>query len=129
MSAAPELYDIHERSYEPVTRELDGPLTVVEGAVPPGLRGVLFRNGPGRLQLHGQRYGHLFDGDGHINRFAFTDDGVLYRNRYVRTREFLAEEAARRILYRNFGTNIPGGLHKNLFRTRFKNVANTSVIH
>lgn len=125
---APDLAAIFERSNDSVTQEFDRPLPIVEGAVPPELRGVLFRNGPGRLELYGQRYGHLFDGDGHLNRFSFTDAGVTYRNRYVRTREFLAEEAARTILFRNFGTNIPGGLRKNLLRTRFKNVANTSVV-
>lgn len=128
MSGAPELYDIYERSNEAVTQEFDVRLPLCEGAVPDELRGVLFRNGPGRLELYGHRYGHLFDGDGHINRFAFDGRGVTYRNRYVRTREFLAEESARRILFRNFGTNIPGGLLKNLLRTRFKNVANTSVV-
>jgi all-trans-8'-apo-beta-carotenal 15,15'-oxygenase len=128
MSAAPELYEIYERSNEAVTQEYDVRLPLLEGAVPEQLRGVLFRNGPGRLELYGHRYGHLFDGDGHINRFAFDGRGVTYRNRYVRTREFLAEESARRILFRNFGTNIPGGLLKNLLRTRFKNVANTSVV-
>jgi all-trans-8'-apo-beta-carotenal 15,15'-oxygenase len=129
MSAAPDLYEVYERSNESVTQEHDVRLERVEGALPAELRGVLFRNGPGRLELYGQRYGHPFDGDGHINRFAFDGRDVSYRNRYVRTREFLAEESARRILFRNFGTNIPGGLRKNLFRTRFKNVANTSVVH
>lgn len=31
-------------------------------------------------------------------------------------------------MFRNFGTNIPGGFHKNLLRMRFKNAANTSVV-
>lgn len=128
MTAAPDLTAIYERSNDAVTQEFDTILPVLEGAVPDDLRGVLLRNGPGRLELYGQRYGHLFDGDGHINRFAFTDRGISYRNRYVRTREFLAEESARKILFRNFGTNIPGGLRKNLLRTRFKNAANTSVV-
>lgn len=123
-----DLDEVYRRSTEPVTEEVDVPLTLTEGAVPAGLRGVLFRNGPGRMELYGQPYGHLFDGDGHLNRFEFSDAGVRYRNRYVRTREFLEEEAARKILYRNFGTNIPGGFHKNMLRMRFKNAANTSVV-
>lgn len=129
MTVSADLSAIYERSNDAVTQEFDVSLPILEGAVPGDLRGVLLRNGPGRLELYGQRYGHLFDGDGHINRFAFTDRGISYRNRYVRTREFLAEESARRILYRNFGTNIPGGLRKNLLRTRFKNAANTSVVY
>ena len=123
-----DLGEVYLRSTEAITAEVDVLLPVVEGTVPPGLRGVLFRNGPGRMELYGQRYEHPFDGDGHLNRFEFTDTGIRYRNRYVRTREFLEEEAARKILYRNFGTNIPGGFHKNLLRMRFKNAANTSVV-
>ncbi len=123
-----DLGEVYLRSTEAVTDEVDVALTVVEGAVPEGLRGILFRNGPGRMEVYGQRYGHPFDGDGHLNRFEFTDAGIGYRNRYVRTREFLAEEAARKIVYRNFGTNVPGGFHKNLLRMRFKNAANTSVV-
>jgi all-trans-8'-apo-beta-carotenal 15,15'-oxygenase len=123
-----DLQEAYRRSNESVTEELDVRLELLAGAVPEGLRGVLVRNGPGRMECHGQPYGHPFDGDGHLNRFAFDDAGIGYRNRYVRTREFLAEESARRILYRNFGTNIPGGLTKNLLRMRFKNAANTSVL-
>jgi all-trans-8'-apo-beta-carotenal 15,15'-oxygenase len=123
-----DLAEVHLRSNEAVVDEVDTTLAIVEGALPGGLRGVLYRNGPGRMELYGQRYGHPFDGDGHINRFEFTGLGVGYRNRYVRTREFLEEESARKILYRSFGTNIPGGLHKNLLRMRFKNAANTSVV-
>jgi len=123
-----DLAEVYLRSNEPVTDEVDTTLPVVEGALPPELRGVLVRNGPGRMEIHGQRYGHPFDGDGHLNRFEFSPLGVAYRNRYVRTREFLAEESARKILFRNFGTNIPGGFHKNLLRLRFKNAANTSVV-
>ena len=123
-----DLGEVYLRSTEAVTDEVDVSLPVVEGTVPAGLRGVLFRNGPGRMELYGQRYEHPFDGDGHLNRFEISDTGIHYRNRYVRTREFLEEEAARKILYRNFGTNIPGGFHKNLLRMRFKNAANTSVV-
>ncbi|MCU0655162.1 MAG: carotenoid oxygenase family protein [Polyangiaceae bacterium] len=111
-----------------VDEEVVTRLPVVSGALPPGLRGVLFRNGPGRQERGGLTYGHPFDGDGMLTRFAFTPQGVLYRNRFVETREFLAERAARKPLFRGFGTNLPGGLRANLLRIRFKNAANTSVI-
>ncbi len=98
------------------------------GSVPPDLAGVLFRNGPGRLERGGVPYGHPFDGDGHIVRLAFDQGQVHYTNRFVRTRGFVAEEAAGRILFRGFGTNRPGGLFANLLRLNFKNTANTNVI-
>jgi len=117
------------RSYETVAEESDQDLTIVEGEIPGDLRGVLYRNGSGRMERAGVFYGHPFDGDGMVSRFAFTHLGIHYRNRFVRTRGYVEEEIAGRILYRNFGTNIPGGILKNLFRVRFKNAANTSVIH
>jgi len=101
---------------------------VVEGVVPETVRGVLLRNGPGRSSRGGVRYGHPFDGDGFLQRLEFGDGRVRYRARFVRTREFEAEEAAGRILFRGFGTNRPGGFLPNALRMRFKNAANTSVV-
>jgi all-trans-8'-apo-beta-carotenal 15,15'-oxygenase len=103
-------------------------LPVLEGAIPEDLRGVVLRNGPGRFERGGVRYGHPFDGDGFLQRFAFTDGGVDYLARFVQTREFVDEEAAGRIVHRGFGTNRPGGLRHNAFRMRFKNAANTSIV-
>lgn len=105
----------------------DVPLPI-EGALPAALNGVLFRNGPGSFERGGTRYGHPFDGDGHIVRLDIGAGGVRFRNRFVRTREFLAEERSGRLRYRAFGTNLPGGLPANLLRMRIKNAANTSVI-
>ncbi|MEO1228968.1 MAG: carotenoid oxygenase family protein [Myxococcota bacterium] len=115
-------------SYASVTEEVDQTLEGLEGRVPEGLRGVLFRNGPGKVEVEGTPQLHPFDGDGMISRFAFTPEGVRYRNRYVRTREFLDERRTGRMRYRGFGTNVPGGLPSNFLRMRFKNAANTSVV-
>ncbi len=132
-TAEPSLGAAWLHAHRAVTEELDDvALPVVEGAIPDALRGVLFRNGPGKLEAFGARYGHPFDGDGMVVRFAFGGPPgapiVRYRNRYVRTRELVAEERARKMLYRGFGTNLPGGVHRNALRLAFKNAANTSVI-
>lgn len=116
------------RSFLPVTEEVDVPLSALEGKVPEGLRGTLFRNGPGKLEVGGTPQLHPFDGDGMVSRFALGPEGVHYRNRYVRTREFVDEQQAGRMRYRAFGTNRPGGLRTNFLRMRFKNAANTNVI-
>ncbi|GAB4212497.1 MAG: carotenoid oxygenase family protein [Synechococcales cyanobacterium] len=100
------------------------------GQVPPQLRGTLFRNGPGQLDVGGQFYGHPFDGDGMITAFTFRDGRVHFANRFIRTPEYVAEQEAGRILYRGvFGTQKPGGGWRNCFDLRFKNPANTSVIY
>ncbi len=116
-------------AFEAVPDEVETELRAVDGRVPPGIRGVLFRNGPGKLDVFGTPLMHPFDGDGMLARFEFADGQVRYRNRWVRTNEFLAEERAGRMLYRNFGTNLPGGIRNNALRMRFKNTANTSVVH
>lgn len=115
-------------SYRTCGGEADGHLERLEGALPDGLRGVLYRNGIVGLDVHGTFQQHPFDGDGMVSRFAFDDAGVHYRNRIVRTREWERERAAGRMRYRGFGTNLPGGFATNALRMRFKNAANTSVV-
>lgn len=123
-----DLAEVAVRAFEPVEGEVDAALTPTEGAVPDGLRGVLYRNGPGTLQVGDTPQMHPFDGDGMVSRFAIGPDGVRYRNRFVQTRERRAEQRAGRMLHRAFGTNVPGGLRRNALRMRFKNAANTSVV-
>jgi all-trans-8'-apo-beta-carotenal 15,15'-oxygenase len=120
------------RAHRAVAVEHDDVPLPIEGTVPDAIRGVLFRNGPGKLEAFGTAYAHPFDGDGMITRFAFGGSPgapvVRYRNRFVRTREYLAEAREGRALYRGFGTNLPGGFARNALRMRFKNVANTSLV-
>ena len=87
----------------------------VEGTIPSGLRGTLFRNGPGLFDRGGLRKRSLLDGDGLIQRFHFHDQGVRFRNRFVRTPKFVAEEAAGRFLYPTWSTLAPGGLWNNFW--------------
>lgn len=102
----------------------------IEGTLPPGLEGTLFRNGPGLLDRGGVSFAHPFDGDGMICAFTFVEGRVHFRNRHVRTEGYRAEEAANKILYRGvFGTQKPGGWLANLLDTRIKNIANTQVIY
>ncbi|MEN0005592.1 MAG: carotenoid oxygenase family protein [Bacteroidota bacterium] len=100
----------------------------IQGELPPALQGTLFRNGNGCFEHQGVQYHHLFDGDGMITKFEFKDGKIRYSNRYVRTKEFVEENEAGKMLYRSFGTNLPGGPLKNMLKMRFKNAANTSVI-
>jgi len=100
----------------------------VDGHVPTDLVGTFFRNGPGRQRIGDQQYGHWFDGDGMLCAFSFVDGRVHFRNRYVRTPKYVAETEAQAILYRGFGTQIPGGLRANFLKMP-ANPANTSVIY
>lgn len=123
-----EALDVLRSAFGTVTKEHTELELPVRGRIPDGLEGVLYRNGPGRMERGGHAYGHLFDGDGHVCRFEFRAGRVRYTNRFVRTDFFRAEEAAGRVLFRSLGTNRPGGVAANCLRLRFKNAANTHVI-
>ena len=99
----------------------------IEGQVPADLTGTFFRNGPGRQRIGGKPYGHWFDGDGMLCAFTFADGRVHFRNRYVRTPKYVEETAAQKILYRGFGTQIPGGWTKNVLHLP-ANPANTNTV-
>ncbi|NJL99406.1 MAG: Apocarotenoid-15,15'-oxygenase [Synechococcaceae cyanobacterium SM2_3_2] len=116
--------------YESLIQEHDYWIETIEGEIPTQLRGTIFRNGPGRLGVGEQRYGHPFDGDGLIVAIRFEDGRAHFQNRFVRTPEFEAEQKAQKILYRGvFGTQKPGGWLANIFDLTFKNPANTNVVY
>ena len=99
----------------------------IRGQVPAHLNGTLYLSCVGRNSIGGQKFGHWFDGDGMINAVTLNNGKVHYQNRYVRTEKFVRESEAQRILYRGVGTQVPGGMLKNMFRTP-GNAANTNVI-
>jgi len=86
----------------PVGDELTGVDCPVEGKVPEGLRGSFVRNGPNPLFEPLGSY-HMFDGDGMLHGITFDDDGVSYRNRWVRSRGLGAEVANGRAVYSGLG--------------------------
>ncbi|MGB7440634.1 MAG: carotenoid oxygenase family protein [Coleofasciculaceae cyanobacterium] len=102
-------------------------LPIISGKIPEGLRGSLYRNGPGRLERGGVPVGHWFDGDGAILAVHFTIAGATALYRYVQTSGYLAESAAGKFLYPNYGMTAPGPVWEN-WRKPVKNAANTSVL-
>lgn len=113
---------------ENLDEEFDYWLDDVNGEVPTDINGTFFRNGPGRQRIGGTAYGHWFDGDGMLCAFSFRDGRAHFRNRYVRTPKYVRETAANRILYRGFGTQIPGGFFKNFLKMP-ANPANTNTMY
>lgn len=116
-----------EGVFAPMLEEYDYVVDETEGALPDGLGGTMYRNGPGRWEVGGQAMGHLFDGDGMLSMFAIDDGAVRYRNRYVRTNHYLGSRASRGVPQRGIGTLKPGGVLANALRLP-ANVANTSVV-
>ncbi|MBD1933834.1 MULTISPECIES: carotenoid oxygenase family protein [Cyanophyceae] len=119
-----------QKGYESLPQEFDYWIDDIEGQIPAELEGTLFRNGPGLLDVNGQRIHHPFDGDGMICRVAFSNGRAHFCNRFVRTQGYVEEQASGKILYRGvFGTQKPGGWLANAFDLKLKNIANTNVIY
>ena len=80
--------------WRPQTTEWDSDdLEVVAGTVPDDLDGVYLRNTENPLHPALKNY-HPFDGDGMLHIVGFRDGKTFYRNRFVRTDGFLAENEA-----------------------------------
>ncbi|MEZ0339047.1 carotenoid oxygenase family protein [Mycobacterium sp. pV006] len=108
---------------EPQYAERDYRVEQTTGTIPAGLRGTLYRNGLGRWEDHtGRPLRHLFDGDGMLSAFTIDEEGVRYRNRYVRTRHFQGKGGVS-----HMGTAAPGGWRSNIGRVP-PNLANTNVV-
>lgn len=103
-------------------------LDTAHGEVPANLHGTFIRNGPGRQRIGDTPYGHWFDGCGMLSVFSIAEGKVHFANRYVRTPKYLKETATQQIQYRGFGTQIPGGLRKNIGRMP-GNPANTNSVY
>ncbi len=86
----------------PVADEVDIARCTVEGEIPAGLRGSFIRNGPNPVFEPTTRY-HMFDGDGMMHGFTFSDEGVSYRNRWVRSRGLTREIELGKPIYPGLG--------------------------
>lgn len=107
--------------------EVNLPVTDIEGRIPEGLAGTLYRVGPAKLDLAH----HLFDGDGMVSAVRFgRDGGVHCATRFVRTHKYLAELTATQPQVRGFGTLVGGNPLRNLLQVsaRKSNAANTNVM-
>jgi carotenoid cleavage dioxygenase len=93
---SPEPQSVPDLSLAPIDTEYDAAGLRVTGRLPEQLRGTLYRNGP-NPQFPDARE-HWFLGDGMVHAFDFADDGVSYRNRWVRTERWRAERQAGRRL-------------------------------
>jgi len=113
--------------WKSVQSETLGPATVqLEGRLPAGFAGTLYRNGPAWTERAGFRYEHWFDGDGMVHAWRFNGDGTLrHHARMVATPKFTREQRAGRFMYPVAGTSIPD--RQPIRNNDDANAANTSV--
>ncbi|WP_053230757.1 carotenoid oxygenase family protein [Sandaracinus amylolyticus] len=100
----------------------------VEGRLPDGLRGTLYRNGPGLWDLFGRPYSHSFECDGAVAavRLGGGSAPALGAHRVTQSEGLREERAAGRPLYGSnaaWRTRLWNGL-----RLRAKNTANTALL-
>ncbi len=130
-SAAPVAAHAWHRAFRDLPRQHGFEPLTVEGTLPEGLRGTLYRNGPSLFSTFGRRYGHWFDGDGAVSAVRFDGaGGATGAVRIVEGPELLEERRRGRAWYGNYGTRAPSawrGLVSGL-RGEIKNTANTSVM-
>ncbi len=82
----------------------DAAVPLAEGALPDGLAGTFYRNGPGGHEVAGRRYHHWFDGDGLVQAWRIGGGRVEHRARFVATHKRVSEREAGRPLVGGFGT-------------------------
>ncbi|MEL0137020.1 MAG: carotenoid oxygenase family protein [Halieaceae bacterium] len=97
---------------------------VVEGTLPEGLSGSLYRIGPNPKFAPSQGY-HWFFGAGMVHAFHFSGGRVDYVNRWARTPKFEAEWAAGGSLPMSFMTDPETGAIQS---DRRNGLANTHIV-
>ncbi len=86
-------------AWTPLVEEVNAyDLDLIEGKIPDDIDGVYLRNTENQIHEPLGRF-HPFDGDGMIHQIDFHDGHASYRNRFVRTRCFAAEQEAEASLW------------------------------
>ncbi len=85
------MYNEYNAAYQ------NGDVEVI-GCIPDDIDGIYVRTTENQIHEPIGRY-HPFDGDGMIHSMSFKDGGAQYRNRFVRTKAFVAEQEAGRSLW------------------------------
>jgi carotenoid cleavage dioxygenase-like enzyme len=110
-------------NFAPIADEADYDLEVV-GEIPRDLAGTFYRNGP-NPHFEPASDHHWFAGDGMIHGFFVENGKVRYRNRYVRTPKWVAENAAGRRLFGTFGNPLTSDIS---VLGKDSGVANTNIV-
>lgn len=110
----------------PVEGYAPSTLTRLQGRMPKGLDGTLYRNGPAWFRYGDDATGHWFDGDGMVQKYDLSSDGVRHTGRFVDTVKHRVEQEKQAIVMPGFGTK--GRPDAPVTSNDDVNAANTSVL-
>ncbi len=111
-------------NFAPVMAECDAPELIIEGELPNDMAGVLYRNGPNPMYPPLGNDHHWFLGEGMVHAIRVEDGKASYKNRWVRTDQYVAQrEAGQRLVGTGFQDPGVAGA-ENIKR----NVANTNIV-
>ena len=100
----PNMHPYMNGAWTPNFTEYDAEDMEVIGEIPTDIDGVYIRNTENPVQEPIGNY-HPFDGDGMLHTMVFRDGKASYRNRFVRTKGFNAEQEAGEALWTGIANN------------------------
>lgn len=82
---------------------------IVKGEIPSDLRGMLCRNGPGRIRVGAKMYGHWFDGDGLVTQLILDGQAqtAMFQAKFVETERFKAQQQMMQSIKTSYGESNP----------------------
>lgn len=111
----------HARYLEPVADEVDTMELSIEGEIPAELDGSYVRNGPNAEFPRAEGWQYPFDGDGMLHVVTLGQARARYRNRWVLTKDLVAEREVGHALHSGTFDSVREG-------NGTKNWSNTNVI-
>ncbi len=120
-------------NFGPVREEITADNLTVIGELPPEMDGMFVRNGP-NAQFPPIKNYHVFEGDGMLHGVRIREGRASYRNRYIRTPYWKAENTAGRALFGSFLDRPNLAMLFRLMRNAvkglpmIKNTANTALV-
>jgi carotenoid cleavage dioxygenase len=117
-------------AWQPNFTEYDAYDLDVEGELPADLEGVYLRNTENPVHPAIDRLYHPFDGDGMLHMVAFAGGTAQYRNRFVPTAGFAAEQEAGHALWSGILGSPEASARDDGWgaRTRMKDASSTDVV-
>ena len=113
--------------YAPIFEEVVEKDLKVIGEIPKDINGIYVRNGP-NPKFEPQGHYHWFDGDAMLHAVQFENGKATYRNRWIRTKNFIEEEQAGKSLWQGLMGKFSANANRPWNRgVPLKDTANTAV--